>query len=92
MTLAWQVARIFAVGAILTGVILLLPPATAIEEIDDTPLTIPNEIWLPLVAVLELNRYLPISALLVVAGLSLAVTAGMATVALVSWILKHVMA
>lgn len=90
MTLVWQLARIGAIGAILTAMFLLLPAATVVETVDATPLEIPAVVWDPLVAVLHLNRYLPISALLIVAGLSLAVTAGMATLGLASWILKHV--
>lgn len=92
MTIAWQVARVAVVAAILVGIILLLPPASAVEDIDDTPLTIPDELWLPLVAVLHLNRYLPISPLLIIATLSIGIAAGMATVGLVSWILRHVLA
>lgn len=90
MTFAWQAARGAVVVAILGAVFLLLPSASSIEDIDTTPLTIPDEIWLPLLAVLHLNRYLPISALLVVATLSLGIMAGMAMLGLVSWIVKHV--
>lgn len=88
MTLAFAIAKGFAVIGILTTLaFVLLPDATVL---DSTPLTIPSVIWDPLVGVLHLNRYFPLSALLVVTGLGLAIRAGMAGLWLVSWITRHV--
>jgi hypothetical protein len=88
VTLAWIVARIAAVVVVLTAAFALLPPASIL---DTTALVIPDYVWNPIVGVLSLNRLLPISALLTVATLTLAIQAGMAGWWLLSWILKHVM-
>jgi hypothetical protein len=88
MTVAWVVARVAVVAAILTTAFLLLPPASIL---DTGSLTIPDYIWNPIVAVLSLNRLLPINTLLVVASLTLAIQAGMAGWWLMSWLLRHLM-
>jgi hypothetical protein len=53
-------------------------------------LTIPDIIWNPLVAVLGLNRYFPISEALTVMALGLTIQAAMAGIWLYSWIMGHV--
>ena len=88
MTLAWQVARIAAVVALLGVGFALLPPAS-LSTLD--PLTIPSEIWDPIVAVLHLDRYFPIHELLIVAVLALTIQAGLAGLWLVSWLGKHLL-
>lgn len=87
MTVAWAVARIAAVTALLVAGFALLPPAS-IE--DATPLVIPDYVWNPLVGVLSLDRLLPIRTLLTCAAFALAVQAGMAAWWLGSWILRHI--
>lgn len=86
MTLLWQVARIAAVVGIIVGALYLLPDAP--ESLDE--LTIPDVIWDPLVAVLQLDRYFPIGTLLAVAAVALSIRGGLAVLWLWSWVSKHV--
>lgn len=88
MTLAFQVARIAVVGAILTTAFLLLPNAS---EYDTSELTIPDVVWDPLVAVLSLNRLIPIEALLNCFKFTLAIQAGMVAFWLYTWLTSHVL-
>jgi hypothetical protein len=88
VTVAWIVARVAAVVTVLTTAFLLLPPASVL---DTTALTIPDYVWDPIVAVLSLNRLLPINTLLAVAGFTLAIQAGMAGWWLMSWLLRHLL-
>lgn len=86
VTLLWNVARIAAVLGAIAGMVVLLPDAP------DTlgELTIPDVIWDPLVAVLELDRYFPIGTMLSIAAVALLIRVGMAALWLYSWIAKHV--
>lgn len=86
MTLVWYVVRIAAIAGILFGAISLLPDAPA--ELDS--LTIPSVIFDPLVSVLQLDRYFPISTLLAIAGTAIAIRVGLATLWLYGWIASHV--
>jgi len=88
MTLGWQIARGAMVLVILGAVVANLPVATVY---DASPLTVPDVIWNPLVGVLSLNRYLPITTLLVLAAFTIAIQAGMAGFWMVSWVLRHVL-
>jgi hypothetical protein len=88
MTFAWIVARIAAVTAVLLFGFTLLPDANVL---DMGSLTIPDVIWNPLVAVLELNRVLPIQPLLVCVAVTLAIQAGMAGWWIVSWLSRHLL-
>ena len=74
--------------AMLLGIIAALP---ATSTIDTTPLTIPDVVWNPLVAVLQLDRYLPVHELLAVAAAALAIQAGMAAAWLTGWLAKHLL-
>lgn len=86
MTLLWQLARVAAVVGIIVGALYLLPDAP--ESLDT--LTIPDVIWNPLVAVLQLDRYFPISTLLAIAAVGLSIRGGLAALWLWSWLSKHV--
>lgn len=86
VTLLWQIARIAAVLGALAGMVILLPDAPA----SLAELTIPDVVWDPLVAVLQLDRYFPIGTMLSIAGVTVLIKVGMAALWLYSWIAKHV--
>jgi hypothetical protein len=86
VTLAWVIARAAAVVTILIGAFALLPAASTL---DTTALEIPDVVWDPLVAVLHLNRLLPIATLLTLAGIAIAIQVGLAGWWLTSWLLRH---
>jgi hypothetical protein len=86
MTIAWVLARVFAVSALLVVAFQLLPPASIY---DTGELSIPSVAWDPIVAVLHLGRALPIATLLVLAGFEVAIAVGMMGVWLYSWIIRH---
>lgn len=87
MSVAVLVFRVAVVVAIIGGAIALLPDAPA--ELPE--LVIPSVIWTPLLGVLALNRYFPISELLVIAGLALSIRVGMFGVFVYGWLSKHVL-
>lgn len=86
MSTIFAVAKIGAVVAVLTIMWNLLPDAP--DELD--VLVIPDVIFDPLVAVLQLDRYFPIATLLAVASAAIAIRVGMAGLWLYSWIARHV--
>lgn len=88
MTLGWAIARAAMVTVVLGYGFTLLPPASVY---DNTALSIPSVLWDPLVAVLHLNRYLPIGALLVIATIALGIQSGLAGFWIVGWVMKHVL-
>lgn len=82
MTLAWAIAKVFIVVGLLIAGFAALPLASTY---DTSVVTIPALLWDPLVAVLGLDRYLPIHELLILAGLTVAIEAGLASVWIVQW-------
>jgi len=86
VTRLWQLARVAAVLGAFAGMIVMLPDAP--ESLDT--LTIPDVIWDPLVAVLQLDRYFPIGTLLGIAAVAVLIRFGMAALWLYSWVVKHV--
>lgn len=82
----FAVAKIAAVVAVLLLAISLLPDAP--DELDE--LVIPDVIFDPLVAVLQLDRYFPIATLLAIASASIAIRVGMAGLWVYSWISRHI--
>lgn len=86
ISVAYSIAKRAALVGVIIGVILLLPDAP--ESLDT--LTIPTFIWTPLVAVLELDRYFPISTLLAIAAVAITIKVGMFGLWLTSWVAKHV--
>lgn len=88
MTFAWQLARIAAVLYIIAYIFDHLPPASIY---DTGALTIPDVVWLPIVAVLHLGRLLPIGTLLILVGFTIAIQAGLLLVWLASWFMRTVL-
>jgi hypothetical protein len=86
MSIAWAVAKRSAIVSLLGIMVALLPDAPAELE----ALTIPSVIWEPLVAVLHLDRYFPISTLLAIAGVAISIRVAMFGFWLYSWVAKHV--
>lgn len=82
----FAVAKVSAVVAVLTIMWNLLPDAP--ESLD--ALTIPDEVWDPLVGVLQLDRYFPISTLLAIAAVAVSIKVGMLGMWLYAWVAKHV--
>lgn len=87
MTLAWNLARIVGIVGVLTVAFNLLPDA---DPAAVTTFTIPTLIWQPIAAVLHLDSVIPISALLVCAGVLLAFQAGMVALWVYSFIARHI--
>jgi hypothetical protein len=86
MSIPIWVARTFIVLQILIVVFLLLPEAGT----EGTgSITIPDVIWLPLSAVLQLNRLLPINELLATAVIIFTVRMLTIPFWLGSWLLRH---
>jgi hypothetical protein len=83
--IVWGV-KIALVLSIIGGIIALLPDAPP----GSGAFTIPDVIWNPLVAVLSLNRYLPIGALLAVLVAQVTIQTVLATLWLTSWVWKLV--
>lgn len=86
MSTVFAIAKIAAVVGILTVMWALLPDAP--ESLDT--LTIPDEVWDPLVGVLQLDRYFPISTLLAIAAVAVTIKVGMLGMWLYSWVARHV--
>lgn len=86
MTVLWHVVRVGAVLTALLAMVLLLPDAP--DELD--VLVIPDVVFDPLTAFLQLDRYFPIATLLAIAGVSIAIRVGMVGLWVYSWISKHV--
>lgn len=79
-------ARYVAIGVILVAAWNLLPDAPLTTD----TLTIPDVFWNPLVGVLSLNRYLPISALLAVATFAVGIQGALFFAWLTSWVWNKV--
>jgi hypothetical protein len=88
VTIAWQVARIAAVIYVLGYVFEHLPPASIY---DTSSVTIPDVLWDPFVAVLHLGRLLPITTLLALVTITLAIQTGLILWWIGSWVLRHVL-
>jgi hypothetical protein len=88
ITVAWQLAKIAAVVAVLGVAFALLPDA---DPDAVSTFTVPSFIWAPIAAVMKLNGIMPfIGTLLAIATLSLAIRVGMVGLWLYSWITSHV--
>lgn len=82
----FAVAKIAAIVAVLLIAVGLLPDAP--DELEE--LVIPDVIFNPLTAVLQLDRYFPIATLLAIAGVSISIRVGMAGLWVYSWISRHI--
>jgi hypothetical protein len=85
VTFLWTFARIGIVAGLVAFGLNALPAASSY---DTGVLTIPPVVWDPIVAVLSLNRLLPISALIAIAAALVAIEAAMAAMWLGGWLMK----
>lgn len=88
ITLAWSLAKVAAVVAVLGIAFSFLPDA---DPDAISTFTIPAFIWAPIAAVMKLNGIFPfIGTLLAIATLSLTIRVGMVGLWLYSWVTSHV--
>lgn len=85
MSVATKLTWIAVTIQVLVVLFAVLPDAGP----GDPVFTIPDYVFDPLVGVLELDRYLPIGALLVILGFDLSIRVGLFGIWLGSWVWKH---
>ncbi len=80
------ISRIAVTIVVVGGAFALLPDAA----VGSSTFTIPDPIWNPVLAVLGLNRYLPIAALLAVAVFEVTIRGALFAAFLGSWVWKRI--